>query len=186
MKCACAPSCVAPASNEFRVRVDLSKKNRKTVEDTGAVIRSGSLVYERDSARAISSGETIIEFKRQNATILADSVIHYERTGISYFPLHPRLWQIDTAVVRKDSVTGVADSIRLDTLSIVADRMESHRDTSNRFEAFGHVEMVRGTLATRCGEGRRGGSLRRNESTRVSFTHGEVDVDTHRCLKMSY
>ncbi len=31
MKCAWAPSCVAPASNELRVRVDLSKKNRKTV-----------------------------------------------------------------------------------------------------------------------------------------------------------
>ena len=31
MKWACAPSCVAPASKELRVRVDLSKKKRKTV-----------------------------------------------------------------------------------------------------------------------------------------------------------
>ena len=31
MKWACAPSWVAPASNELRVRVDLSKKNRNTV-----------------------------------------------------------------------------------------------------------------------------------------------------------
>ena len=31
MKCAWAPSWVAPASKELRVRVDLSKKNRNTV-----------------------------------------------------------------------------------------------------------------------------------------------------------
>lgn len=137
--------------------------SRVTVTDSLARIQSRSLVYDRDSARAVSSGPTIIEFRRQNATILADSVIHYQRTGISYFPVRPRLWQIDTAYVRSDSLAGEADSMRLDTLSIVAEHMESHRDTSNRFLASGHVEMVRGALSARCGDA----LYTRNDSTIV-------------------
>ena len=133
------------------------------VEDSTVRIFSDTLFYERDSAKAVASGRVLMTYKRDNSVIQGDSAIHYTERKISFFPQRPRLWEIDSVVVTRDSITNAVDSLRLDTLSIVADRMEAYRDSSNRFFALGNVEIVRRDLSARCAEA----LFFRNDSTIV-------------------
>lgn len=143
---------------EFRSRVH--------VRDTSATITAGALRYDRDSARATAWENVLVRFRTERAVITGDSVIHYTDRRHSFFPVSPRLWQIDTTVVRRDSLTGRADSIRLDTLFMAARRMEAYRDSTNRFLALGAVELVRGDLSARGDEAR----FLRNDSLLVLRT----------------
>lgn len=126
--------------------------SRVTVDEPDAFIRSSNLVYERDSAKAVATGEVRVRFKGENVLVTGDSVVHYIDRKFTMFTASPSLWQIDTTVVRRDSVTMHPDSIRLDTTHITARRMEARRDSVNRFTATGDVAMLRGDLAARCGE----------------------------------
>ncbi len=141
-------------------------RSRVHVRDSSATITAGSLRYDRDSARATAWTDVQVHFSAERAVITGDSVIHFTERRHSFFPLRPRLWQIDTTVVRRDSLTGAADSVRLDTLFMAATRMEAYRDTSNRFLAMGAVEMVRGALSARGEEAR----FLRNDSVLILRT----------------
>lgn len=143
---------------EFRSRVH--------VQDSSATITAGALRYDRDSARATAWSDVLVRFRTERAVIAGDSVIHYTERRHSFFPRSPRLWQIDTTVVRRDSLSGRADSIRLDTLFMAARRMEAYRDSTNRFLAMGAVELVRGELSARGDEAR----FLRNDSLLVLRT----------------
>jgi lipopolysaccharide export system protein LptA len=124
--------------------------SRVTVTEPQAVITSDTLVYERIGAHAIVTGRVFATFPRDHAVVTADSAEHFVNKQITYFPAHPKLWQIDTTRSKRDSASVENDSIRVDTVSIVARRMEAHRDSTNYFLADGDVEMVRGQLASRC------------------------------------
>ena len=130
-----------------------------TVTEPQAVIHADTLVYERTGARALVSGNVFAVFPKDNAVVTGDTAEHFIDRKITLFPSRPRLWQIDTARVKRDSASTEADSVRLDTLSIVSRRMEAHRDSTNRFLAEGDVEIVRGSFAARCG---RAGYFRRD------------------------
>ncbi len=118
------------------------------IQDTAATITSNRMHYIRDSALIVAWEDVHIRFKDENALITADSVRHYSDLKRTYFYGDPILWQIDTAYVRR--VEDEIDSLDLDTLSIVADRMEALRDTSNSFLTEGNVRIVRAGLAALC------------------------------------
>ena len=123
-----------------------------TVEDSAAVITSTRMHYLRDSALVIAWDDVRIRFKDENAWITTDSVRHYSDLKLSYFYTHPMFWQIDTVAAGDEE-----DTLRvpdLDTLSIVADRMEARRDSSNVFLTEGDVRIVRGALAAKAAEAR--------------------------------
>jgi lipopolysaccharide export system protein LptA len=123
-----------------------------TVEDSAAIITSTRMHYLRDSALVIAWDDVRIRFKDENAWITTDSLRHYSDLKRSYFYTDPIFWQIDTvaAAASADS-TATPD---LDTLSIVATRMEAHRDSSNVFLTEGDVRIVRGALAAKAEEAR--------------------------------
>ena len=121
------------------------------VKDSISDIRSDTLLYVRDSSKAVVTGNVQMEYRKENAIVTGDSAIHYVKKKITFFTKSPILWQIDTNIVRKDSLTGKADSIRLDTLSIKSRRMEAYRDSTNYFRVIGDVEIVRKDLSARCG-----------------------------------
>jgi lipopolysaccharide export system protein LptA len=124
--------------------------SRVQVEDSVSTILCRDLRYERDSSKAIASGDVVIIFKHDNATITGDTAIHYHKRNISIFPRNPWLMQTDSVIVRRDSLTGKPDSVRIDTLTILSARMEGYRDSTNHFIADQGVEIVRGRLAARC------------------------------------
>jgi lipopolysaccharide export system protein LptA len=121
-----------------------------TVEDTAATITSSRMQYVRDSALIVAWEKVRIRFKDENALITADSVRHYSDLKRTFFYNAPKLWQIDTAYVSR--VEDEIDSLDLDTLSIVADRMEARRDSSNSFFTEGDVRIVRSGLSALCDE----------------------------------
>lgn len=121
------------------------------VEDSLVTILSQDLVYERDSSKATATEKVVLLGKRENLTINADTAIHWHSRNVSILPSHPRLWQVDTTVLRRDSLSGRVDSLRLDTLYLTARHMEAHRDSSNFFLAEEAVELVRAGLSARCG-----------------------------------
>lgn len=125
-----------------------------SVEDSLVTILAQELVYERDSSKATAVRDVVLLGKTENMTVTGDSAIHFHKRNVSILPARPVLWQVDTTVVRRDSLTAAPDSIRLDTLYLRALRMEAHRDSTNRFLAEGDVEIVRGELAARCGNAR--------------------------------
>ncbi len=124
--------------------------SRVTIDDTSAVIRTDRMQYLRDSSLILAEGNVIVRFKNEDVVITADSALHYPDDRISLFPKNPVFWQIDTTVVTRDSLTGVADSLLLDTLSIVSGYMAAYRDSSNVFLTRDSVEIVRGNLQARC------------------------------------
>lgn len=123
-----------------------------TVEDSSTIITSTRLHYLRDSALVVAWEDVRIEFTHENAWITADSIRHYSDLKRSYFYTQPMFWQVDTvATGEADEDAGGPD---LDTLSIVAERMEAHRDSTNLFLTEGDVRIVRGDLAARAAEAR--------------------------------
>ncbi len=100
---------------------------------------SDALTYFEAQERAIAVGHVRVVSLEDNVTILGDSLIHFRKQGISIVPVHPTLLQIDSTADGKG-----------DTLVVVSERMESYRDTSERFIAIGDVRIVRGDLAARC------------------------------------
>jgi len=122
------------------------------VDEPSVSIACDSMDYIRDSSKALAAGNVFLSFKDEQAIIKGDSAIHYLKRKISIFPVKPTLWQIDSVVVSRDSVTQQVDSLQLDTLSIVARHMEAHRDSTNRFIADGNVEIVRAGFSATCQE----------------------------------
>lgn len=123
------------------------------VEDQTSIVTADELTYYRDSSKAIAVNRVVITSKESNAIVTGDSVIHYVKKKISFILLHPTLWQVDTTVLRRDSLTGIIDSLRLDTLTIVCKRMEAYRDSTAKYITRDSVEIVRRDLAARCHEG---------------------------------
>lgn len=117
------------------------------VDEPSAEIKSQQLVYFRDSSKALASDSVAIRFKSENVLIAGDTVIHYIDEKRSIFPANPVMWQVDSSWVKRDSLQTAADSLRLDTLSIVADYMRAERDSANKFTATGNVEIVRGKFS---------------------------------------
>jgi hypothetical protein len=101
---------------------------------------------------SVATKHVLITLRENNSTITGDSVIHYLKRKITYIPLHPRLWQMDTTVVRRNPATNKPDSIRIDTLTVAGLRMEAYRDSTARYIVRDSVEIVRGALSARCGE----------------------------------
>jgi len=97
------------------------------------------MTYFENEDRAVAVGHVSVRSLEDNVTILGDSLVHYRTSGASVVSKNPTLIQIDS------SATGGGD-----TLVVVSDRMESYRDTSDRFVAIGDVKIVRADLASRC------------------------------------
>jgi hypothetical protein len=74
------------------------------------------------------------------ATILGDSLVHFEKSRYSIVPKNPLLFQIDTSA-----------SGSIDTLVVVSKVMESYQDSTQRFVAIDSVAMSRGELSSRSG-----------------------------------
>ena len=109
--------------------------------DTASSITCDDLTYFDSDAKSIATGNVRVVNLANSATILGDSLVHFEARKYSIVPKKPRLIQIDT------SSSGV-----IDTLVVVSNVMESYQDSSDRFVAIDSVRMTRGELSTRSGK----------------------------------
>ncbi len=108
--------------------------------DTASSITSNDLTYVESETKSIATGNVRVVNLANSATILGDSLVHFETGKYSIVPKNPRLVQIDT------SASGVVD-----TLLVVSKIMESYQDSAERFVAIDSVEMARGELSARSG-----------------------------------
>ncbi len=123
--------------------------SRVFVDEPSAAISCDHLRYDRDSSQTWANGNVVVRFKNENSMVTGDTVSHNLKSKISVFTGKPVLWQLDSVLVKRDSLTA-SDSVRIDTVSIVADSMRAVRDSTNMFFAIGNVAIVRGGLAARC------------------------------------
>lgn len=144
------------------------------MRDSVSDLSSDSLTYFKDENRIVAVGNVIISDTAN--TIKADSLEHFRNTRITFadhnvrvinpenniilygqhlenYPernytlvnKNPLLVQIDTTLGRG----GTADStMRIDTLVIKSNIMETYRDTANIFIATDSVRIVRGDFAS--------------------------------------
>jgi lipopolysaccharide export system protein LptA len=111
------------------------------VVDSASSTWSDELTYFENEDRSIAVGRVRVSSPENNITVFGDSLVHFEKGKYTLVPKNPRLMQIDT------SANG-----GLDTLMILASRMEAYQDTLQRFVAVGKVEMARTDFSARCGE----------------------------------
>ena len=108
--------------------------------DTTSSISCNDLTYFESETKSIATGSVRVVNLANSATILGDSLVHFETGKYSIVPKNPRLIQIDT------TSSGVVD-----TLVVTSKIMESYEDSNERFVATDSVEMARGELSARSG-----------------------------------
>ena len=111
------------------------------VVDSASSTLSDELTYFENEDKSIAVGQVRVSSTENNLTVFGDSLVHFEKRKYTLVPKNPRLMQIDTSA-----------SGKLDTLIILASRMEAFQDSLQRFVAVGKVEMARTDFAARCGE----------------------------------
>jgi lipopolysaccharide export system protein LptA len=108
--------------------------------DTSSVITSDEMYYYETETRSIAIGNVHVYEKENAINIYGDSLIHIEQKKITLALKQPRLVRIDTT-----------DDNTIDTLVVKSRMMKSIQDSVERFIGIDSVQIVRGTLAARCG-----------------------------------
>ena len=111
------------------------------VVDSSSSTWSDELTYFENDDKSIAVSQVRVSSTENNITVFGDSLVHFEKRKYTIIPKNPRLMQIDTTA-----------SGGLDTLIILASRMEAFQDSLQRFVAVGRVEMARSDFSARCGE----------------------------------
>lgn len=102
-------------------------------------IFADTLDYFRQKRFSIARGNVVAFNTKDNLKIYSDYLENNEITRYSYVTGRPVLIQIDTTSENK-----------IDTLVIVAEKMESYRDTADIFIAIDSVKIWRGELSAVC------------------------------------
>lgn len=108
-------------------------------------ITADSLIHYRNEKMTYGFDNIKIKNFRNNTWIFGDRITDDRNKNYSLIDLNPLLVQIDSVK------TKVGDSIivTIDSLIIKSNKMESFRDTTNRFIATDSVLIVRGNFASR-------------------------------------
>ena len=128
--------------------------NVKIVDSTNTIY-ADSLEHFRSTRITFANNNVKITSTANNVVIYGDHLEDYANRSYAFINKNPLMIQIDSTVSR-DTLKNLNDpthirdsvSIRIDTLIIRSERMESFRDTLNRFEAKDSVRIVRGTFAS--------------------------------------
>ncbi len=123
--------------------------------DSESIITADTLEHYRGSRITFGFNHVKITSKSNNIVIFGDHLEDYAQSKYTVMKKNPVFLQVDTSYSNKADTIGnstIADtaySMVIDTLVIKALVMESHRDTSNIFEAKDSVEIVRGAFASK-------------------------------------
>ena len=128
--------------------------NVKIVDSTNTIY-ADSLEHFRTTRITLANNNVKITSSTNNVVIYGDHLEDYANKSYAFIDKNPLMIQIDSTV-SKDSAknlnesTNLRDSvgIKVDTLIIKSGRMESFRDSLNRFESKDSVRIVRGTFAS--------------------------------------
>ncbi len=124
------------------------------VEDDSVIIYSDFIKHNRNNRVSNAWGNVLIDAKYSNALLIGDSVVNIPQASYSVVFGSPKLLQADSSItISKDSTKTNGDKIRVDTLTIAANKMESFRDYQNeRYYATGDVEIIRDNLLSKSGK----------------------------------
>jgi len=128
--------------------------NVKIVDSTNTIY-ADSLEHFRATRITFANKNVKITSASNNVIIYGGHLEDYANKSYTFINKNPLMIQIDSSVT-KDTSNNLKDSvivhssvnIRIDTLLIRSDKMESFRDTLNRFEAKDSVRIVRGSFAS--------------------------------------
>lgn len=128
--------------------------NVKIVDSTNTIY-ADSLEHFRATRITFANKNVRITSSTNNVVIYGDHLEDYANNSYTFVDINPLLIQIDSSIT-KDTSNKLNDSsglnnsvnVRVDTLIIRSEKMESFRDTVNRFEAKDSVRIVRGTFAS--------------------------------------
>ncbi|GAB6282712.1 MAG: hypothetical protein STSR0008_14580 [Ignavibacterium sp.] len=114
-------------------------------------IYADSLIHLRDKKISYAFKNVAIKNYENNVQIFGDHLEDYQEKNYTLIDKNPMLMQIDSTIVEEnDSISdGVNSNIKIDTLIMKADMMESYRDSSERYFAYDSVEIVRGEFSSR-------------------------------------
>ncbi len=110
------------------------------VDSTSSIFCDQLTNFENES-RSVAVGNVKVINLSNNATIVGDTLFHFEKEKYSVVTSHPCLTQIDTA-----------SNGKIDTLVVVSRVMESHQDSLERFIAIDNVKLARGELSSTSGK----------------------------------
>lgn len=113
------------------------------IVDIENIIYSDSLIHFRDSQITHAFDNVAIKSRENNTIIFGDRLEDYRIKNYTVIDKNPLLIQIDTSKNAEDS------SITIDTMVIKSLKMESFRDSSNRFVATDSVEILRKDFASK-------------------------------------
>jgi lipopolysaccharide export system protein LptA len=128
--------------------------NVKIVDSTNTIY-ADSLEHFRVTRITFANKNVRITSSSNNVVIYGDHLEDYANKSYTFVDINPLLIQIDSSIAKDTSKklndsSGLSNSVnvRVDTLIIRSEKMESFRDTVNRFEAKDSVRIVRGTFAS--------------------------------------
>lgn len=110
--------------------------------DDTAKVWSDRVIYDRDTKHSTATGRVVVNDSVRRAIIAADTVYNDPSSENSIALGNASLWQWEADTVSPDS-------IRMDTLLVMADTLEAFQGANERFIAQGNVSLVRGTIAAR-------------------------------------
>lgn len=112
------------------------------VVDEATTITAKELIYFEKERKSLARNDVKVVNQRDNSTIFGNYLEHLDDKKQSKILEDPRFVQIDTS-----------SSGKVDTLIITAKQMESFEKPERRFVAMDSVQLVRGELAAKSGEG---------------------------------
>jgi len=112
------------------------------VMDSTTTITARQLTYFENEHKSIAEGDVKVVNTRDNGTIYGSYLEYFDDSKFSRMRVSPKYVQVDTS----------ADG-KIDTLIITAREMESYERPERRFTATDSVQLVRGALAGKSGEG---------------------------------
>ena len=109
--------------------------------DTSTTITCNEMHYFETETRSVAIGNVHVFENTNGVDIYGDSLIHIELKKFTRVLKQPRLVKIDT------TTNGM-----IDTMVVVSNEMQSLQDSTDRFIAIDHVQLVKGGLSARCGK----------------------------------
>jgi lipopolysaccharide export system protein LptA len=115
------------------------------------IIDADTLQHFRKTRVTFATSNVRIENRKNNVQIFGEHLVDYAQDYFTVIDRNPLFIQVDTTVTRlPDSLVVGEDSmqVKLDTLIIKSESMESWRDTINVFEARDSVRIWRSNFAS--------------------------------------
>ena len=115
------------------------------IEDDSVIITSDKVIWNKLNRNSFATGNVFISGKYSNAYLSGDTINHFPEQNFNEAKGNPRLFQIDT--LRYDESL---EEYLLDTLSVSADYMISHKGTlSEKYDFYKNVEIRRSNIASK-------------------------------------